>query len=176
MIDKIWKLNEFLFVDIYTNWGSWDQFVFYGGRMLPDFSHEMCLTTVMLQIWQCFWGKDCLNCEHWILMIAGFAEELAAIPVLMVVENGCGQPMYWFWTRNLRACQHCTRCWPYSVGRNGSIALQELQCSYWSLLWWKHPKSLMLAQQFLNGSVYHCVCKYGPANIRSGALENEFAW
>jgi hypothetical protein len=27
-------------------------------------------------------------------MIAGFAEELAAIPVLMVVENGCGQPMY----------------------------------------------------------------------------------
>jgi hypothetical protein len=44
------------------------------------------------------------------------------------------------------------------------------------LLWWKHHKSLMLAQQFLNGSVYHCVCKYGPANIRSGALENEFAW
>jgi len=96
MIDKIWKLNEFLFVDIYTNWGSWDQFVFYGGRMLPDFSHEMCRTTIMLQIWQCFWGKDCLNCEHWILIIAGFAEELAAIPVLMVVENGCGQPMYWF--------------------------------------------------------------------------------
>jgi hypothetical protein len=26
-------------------------------------------------------------------MIAGFAEELAAMPVLMVVENGCAQPM-----------------------------------------------------------------------------------
>jgi hypothetical protein len=79
----------------------------------------------------------------------------------------------WVWTAHVLIW---TRCWPYSVGRNGSIALQELQYSYWSLLWWKHPKSLTLAQQFLDGSVYHCVCKYGPANIRSGARESEFAW
>jgi hypothetical protein len=39
--------------------------VFYGGKMLPNFFHEMGLTIIMVQIWQCFMKQDCLN----ILMI-----------------------------------------------------------------------------------------------------------
>jgi len=42
---------EWVFVCVYPyQLSSWDQFVFYGGRMLSDFSHETCLTTIMLQI------------------------------------------------------------------------------------------------------------------------------
>ncbi|KAH9564934.1 hypothetical protein CY35_04G050200 [Sphagnum magellanicum] len=103
----------------------------------------------------------------------GLTEDVAAVPVLTVVENGCGSPCIDF--RQVSSelaviAQDADLMVLEGMGRALHTNYNaRFQCDVLKLAMVKNQR---LAEQLLNGSIYDCVCRYEPANYGSSALAN----
>lgn len=121
-------------VDIHTNW------VVVWTKGSQSIAAEFCQISPVKWVWPplCFKSDSVFEARLSKLWTLNFDD--------CRIHNGVrSNPCFWWWWKmgmrnqkcihfgqipNLQLHQQCTRCWPCSVGRNGSTAPQKFQCSF----------------------------------------------